>query len=184
MTEAQVMPEDRGLVYIFSHPSMPGTYKIGLTRTSIAGRIKTLSNTSVPLDFECILSIKSAHALQLERFIHRKLSSNRVSSAREFFTFGSGQLAVDSVEAIAAKFVPRKYTEKEIFKLTVERDGSTPSQQVKAAGLKSLLQVSEASNTSVQTLDNWHKNKQALFAVVVAGCVSIIEKQGSENERD
>ena len=53
----------------------------------------------------------------------------------------------------------------------------TPSQQAKAAGLKSLLQVSETTGVSMQTLSNWHKNKPALFAVVIAGCVSIIEKQ-------
>lgn len=52
-----------------------------------------------------------------------------------------------------------------------------PSQQAKAAGLKSLLQVSETTGVSMQTLSNWHKNKPALFAVVIAGCVSIIEKQ-------
>ena len=53
----------------------------------------------------------------------------------------------------------------------------TPSQQAKAAGLKSLIQVSTTTGVNVQTLSNWHKNKQALFAVVVAGCVSIIEEE-------
>jgi len=47
----------------------------------------------------------------------------------------------------------------------------TPSQQAKAAGLKSLLEVSELTGTSIQTLSNWAKNKPELFSVVIAGCV-------------
>ena len=47
----------------------------------------------------------------------------------------------------------------------------TPSQQAKAAGLKSLLEVSELTGVSYQTLNNWAKNKPELFGVVIAGCV-------------
>jgi len=49
----------------------------------------------------------------------------------------------------------------------------TPSEQCKAAGLKSLAELSRLCGTSAQTLNNWHKNKPALFAVVVAGAVVI-----------
>ena len=59
----------------------------------------------------------------------------------------------------------------------------TPSQQAKAAGLKSLLQVSEITGVCVQTLTNWHKNKPALYAVVIAGCVSIVEKGESDQAK-
>ena len=45
----------------------------------------------------------------------------------------------------------------------------TPSQQAKAAGLKSLLQVSELTGVSIQTLSNWAKNKPKLFRVVILG---------------
>ena len=48
----------------------------------------------------------------------------------------------------------------------------TPSQQAKAAGLKSLLEVSEITGASIQTLSNWAKNKPQLFEVVLAGCVA------------
>lgn len=48
----------------------------------------------------------------------------------------------------------------------------TPSQQAKAAGLKSLSQVSEITGVSLQTLINWAKNKPELFGVVLTGCVS------------
>jgi hypothetical protein len=49
----------------------------------------------------------------------------------------------------------------------------TPSQQAKAAGLKNLLQVSELTGVSIQTLSNWAKDKPLLFSVVLAGCVAL-----------
>ena len=53
----------------------------------------------------------------------------------------------------------------------------TPSQQAKAAGLKSLLQVSELTGVSMQTLDNWAKNKSDLFRVLLAGCVAELNQR-------
>ena len=49
----------------------------------------------------------------------------------------------------------------------------TPSQQCKAAGLKSLAELVRISEVSAQTLINWHKNKPRLFSVVVAGATVI-----------
>lgn len=46
----------------------------------------------------------------------------------------------------------------------------TASQLAKAAGLKSLAIVVEMTGVSYQTLNNWHKNKPILFAVVLLGC--------------
>ncbi len=44
-----------------------------------------------------------------------------------------------------------------------------PSEKCKAAGLKSLLELSEITSESVQTLNNWHKNKAKLFELVLRG---------------
>lgn len=60
----------------------------------------------------------------------------------------------------------------------------TPSQQAKAAGLKSLSQVSDMLGTnkngrpmvSLQTLNNWHKSKPLLFAAVLAGCAAKVKQ--------
>ena len=49
----------------------------------------------------------------------------------------------------------------------------TPSQQAKAAGLRSLTSVSDITGVSLQTLTNWHKDKPKLFKAVVAGCVAL-----------
>lgn len=46
-----------------------------------------------------------------------------------------------------------------------------PSEKCKAAGLKSLAELSEISGESVQTLNNWHKNKPKLFDLVLRGAV-------------
>jgi len=47
----------------------------------------------------------------------------------------------------------------------------TPSEQCKAAGLKSLEVLSQASGVSVQTLINWHRSKPKLFALLIKGAV-------------
>lgn len=46
-----------------------------------------------------------------------------------------------------------------------------PSQACKKAGLASLLELSELSGTSPQTLTNWHRNKPHLFELVLLGAV-------------
>ncbi len=51
----------------------------------------------------------------------------------------------------------------------------TPSQQAKAAGLKSLSQVMGLTGVSLQTLTNWHRDKPELFAVVLLGCLAKIQ---------
>jgi AcrR family transcriptional regulator len=49
---------------------------------------------------------------------------------------------------------------------------SSPSQTAKAAGLRSLKEVTRITGTSAQTLINWHRSKRELFDTVVAGCVA------------
>jgi len=51
----------------------------------------------------------------------------------------------------------------------------TPSQQAKAAGLKSLSQVMEITGVSLQTLTNWHRHKPELFKTVILGCKERID---------
>lgn len=46
----------------------------------------------------------------------------------------------------------------------------TPSQQAKAAGLRSLSEVVRLTGVSYQTLTNWHRDKPELFEVVLLGC--------------
>jgi len=55
----------------------------------------------------------------------------------------------------------------------------TPSQQAKAAGMKSLAEVTRMTGQSKETLRNWSINKPQLFSIVIAGCVA--EKEKREN---
>lgn len=58
---------------------------------------------------------------------------------------------------------------------------TSASQQCKQSGLSSLAEVSRMTGQSVQTLHNWHKNKAALFNVIVVGCVAIKAKYEKNN---
>ena len=49
-------------------------------------------------------------------------------------------------------------------------ENMTPSQQAKAAGIKSLAAVTRLTGVSKSTLFDWHKNKPRLFAIVLRGC--------------
>ena len=161
---------DLGTVYLLSNPAMPGIYKIGLTRRSVGSRIESLRSTSLPLDFVSICEVGSEYALQLEKFIHRKLKSNRVSRNREFFSFANDKLAEDKFKfkSIAKTFKPRKYTEDEVKKLSRETAGSA-SKEVKAIGLKSLQYVADNSDTPRNTLHLWYKSHYDRFIVIVHG---------------
>ena len=46
-----------------------------------------------------------------------------------------------------------------------------PSEKCKAAGLKSLAELSQISGESVQTLINWSRNKPKVFKLVLLGAV-------------
>ena len=49
----------------------------------------------------------------------------------------------------------------------------TPSEQCKAAGMKSLAELAKISNTSTRTLINWHRHNITRFTVLLAGAVVI-----------
>lgn len=49
----------------------------------------------------------------------------------------------------------------------------TAAEQAKVAGLKSLAELAQMVRKPPQTLRNWHRDSPELFAVVVAGAVSI-----------
>jgi hypothetical protein len=53
----------------------------------------------------------------------------------------------------------------------------TASEHAKAAGLKSLLELSEMTGVSTQTLNNWHNNKPFLFNIVILGCKALIDNR-------
>lgn len=51
-----------------------------------------------------------------------------------------------------------------------------PSEQCKEAGLSSLEELSVLTDVSIQTLNNWSKNKSLLFTIVVTGAAEVKRK--------
>lgn len=52
-----------------------------------------------------------------------------------------------------------------------------PSEQVKAAGIKSLACIEQMTGVNRWTLNNWHRDRPALFAVIVAGCAAKLKER-------
>lgn len=83
-----------GHVYALRNELMPGIVKIGMTNSTVNGRVANLS-TSMPIDFEVVYSIEVNHALPIEQYLHSHFGKHRVKSGREFFR-------VAEIEVIAA----------------------------------------------------------------------------------
>lgn len=76
----------KGYVYILINASMPGWVKIGFTFSQPSERAKQLSGTTgVPSPFVVAFDEIVENCEQIERIIHEKLNSYRVSNNREFF---------------------------------------------------------------------------------------------------
>ena len=57
------------------------------------------------------------------------------------------------------------------------------SRQAKAAGLRSLRQVSMITGVSEQTLINWHNDKPKQFDITILGCVEKLKIDMEEDEK-
>lgn len=55
-----------------------------------------------------------------------------------------------------------------------------PSEQVKAAGIKSLNCVEAMTGVPTRTLINWHSSRPALFSIIVEGCAAKMKREARE----
>lgn len=79
-----------GYIYCFSNPSMPGIYKIGMTRREVETRLKESNSSDTwrpPTEYVVEFYRKVNNPLLVERKVHEMLnrSSIRISEHREFF---------------------------------------------------------------------------------------------------
>jgi len=74
-----------GIVYVLTHPAMPGLVKIGRTNGSIEERMRGLDSTSLPFPFECFYAVLVNDPDAVERAIHEAFDDHRVNKRREFF---------------------------------------------------------------------------------------------------
>ncbi|MBX9925424.1 MAG: GIY-YIG nuclease family protein [Hyphomicrobiaceae bacterium] len=73
------------IVYILTNEAMPGMVKIGRTTNDLAGRIRALFGTGVPLPFELFFACEVNDGTFVEAQLHDAFDDHRVSQRREFF---------------------------------------------------------------------------------------------------
>lgn len=75
----------RGYIYVLSNPSMPGLYKIGMTRRPLGDRVNELgASTGVPTPFVVEAYFETNDPEEHERKVHIALGEYRMPS-KEFF---------------------------------------------------------------------------------------------------
>lgn len=72
------------IVYILTNEAMPGLVKVGMTNSDLAGRIKQLYQTGVPLPFELFFACEVNNASTVESRLLDAFGDHRVSRNREF----------------------------------------------------------------------------------------------------
>jgi hypothetical protein len=73
------------IVYVLINEAMPGLIKIGRTNSDLAGRIRNLYQTGVPLPFELFFACEVADSTFVENQLHEAFDDHRISKNREFF---------------------------------------------------------------------------------------------------
>jgi hypothetical protein len=73
------------IVYVLTNEAMPGLIKIGCTTGDLAGRIRGLYQTGVPLPFELFYACEVQDCAFVEKQLHEAFGDHRVSKNREFF---------------------------------------------------------------------------------------------------
>lgn len=73
------------IVYLLTNEAMPGLVKVGRTTSDLAGRIRQLFQTGVPLPFELFYACEVANCTFVEAQLHDAFGDHRVSRNREFF---------------------------------------------------------------------------------------------------
>jgi hypothetical protein len=106
------------IVYIITNETMPGLVKIGMTNTDLAGRIRSLYQTGVPLPFELFYACEVSNAATVESRLHDAFGDHRVSKAREFF-----RIAPERVKAALSLAAIREVTlsDNEVFETPEEK---------------------------------------------------------------
>lgn len=73
------------IVYVLTNEAMPGLVKIGCTQSDLAGRVRSLFQTGVPLPFEVFYACEVHDCKFVEKQLHDAFGDHRVSKSREFF---------------------------------------------------------------------------------------------------
>ena len=112
----------KGHVYVLINDCMPDLIKVGMTTRSIDQRIEELSRTAVPMPFRCTYSVFSPDCADLERSIHERLESHRVSKSREFFRCTPdyaeeilNEMIEDQIQCFVSEFSDKHLVDSSLF---------------------------------------------------------------------
>lgn len=115
-------PNNFGIVYVLTNPSMPGLVKIGMTtRDNLDTRMRELYGTGVPVPFECAYAckVKTSDCTKIEKALHTAFAPNRINANREFF-----QIKTEQAKAILELFNKEDITQE----ITEEIDNDLTSE--------------------------------------------------------
>jgi hypothetical protein len=102
-------------LYVLANESMPGMVKIGRSDRDAVTRAKELSYaTGVPTEFRVIRNFRVRDSVALERRVHERLISYRVSSNREFFSVDA-ETAINVIEEALKLLAPATETQDRLF---------------------------------------------------------------------
>lgn len=120
-------PNNFGIVYVLTNPSMPGLVKIGMTtRDNLDTRMRELYGTGVPVPFECAYAckVKTSDCTKIEKALHTAFAPNRINANREFF-----QIKPEQAKAILELFNKEDITQE----ITEEIDNDLTSEDKSAS---------------------------------------------------
>jgi hypothetical protein len=98
-----------GFIYVLSNESMPGVYKIGMTKNEPESRAKEISgSTGVPSPFKVLAAYHSMNPRADEKMIHEAFDDCRISSNREFFGLSDDKEIDDALHEIGCLVGPER----------------------------------------------------------------------------
>ena len=130
-------------VYVATNPDLPNLVKIGVA-VNPKKRLKTLSNTSLPREFELHFAIETDLALKIESHVHSAMKEYRVSQNREFFKCSIEEAVsfiLQSKEEIENNHIPRTQN-------STQRENPYENQ----SSLKSLINLEQHYENLITTM--------------------------------
>ncbi|MEI7177097.1 GIY-YIG nuclease family protein [Pectobacterium carotovorum] len=98
-----------GYIYVLGNESMPGIYKIGMTKHEPELRAKEISSTTgVPTPFSVIAAFHSRNPRADERMVHEAFDDCRVNQNREFFSLAGENDLRDALDELQSVVGPER----------------------------------------------------------------------------
>ncbi len=144
------------IVYLLTNEAMSGLVKVGRTNADLAGRIRQLFQTGVPLPFELFYACEVVNSDTVEGLLHDAFGDHRVSRNREFFRISPERvLAALKLAAIREIRLGDEVFETAEDKADVVAAKRRSRFQLSMLGLRpgTVLQLAKAPSITCRTVD-------------------------------